>query len=76
MIYNHDEKTYSEIYMQEVFGKAGVERKFVIGLVLIKSPDEKFLDDEGRVIQTVWKMWNWETVSAAIQLLVMVIQLD
>ena len=62
MIDNDEEEIYSAMYMQEVFGKAGVESKLVIGLDLTKSSDGKFVDNEGRVIQTVWKMWNWETV--------------
>jgi glutathionylspermidine synthase len=62
MIDQDDEEIYNAMYIQQVFGKAGVESKLIIGLDVSRNSEGRFLDNEGREIKTVWKMWNWETV--------------
>lgn len=61
LIDNDEEEIYSAWYIQEVFQKAGVECKVLIGLDF-KHENGKFFDPDQQEIKTVWKMWNWETV--------------
>ena len=62
MVDNDDEEIYSALYLQEIFGGAGVESKIITGMNFTRKEGGGFLDADGVEIKTVWKMWNWETI--------------
>lgn len=62
LIDNDDEEVYNALYIKEVFEKAGVDCKVVIGVNFKKNDEGKYTDEDGVEMKTIWKMWNWETV--------------
>ncbi|MDF7666648.1 bifunctional glutathionylspermidine amidase/synthase [Orbaceae bacterium ESL0727] len=61
---DHDtEEDYHAQFMQRALSKAGFQSKILHGLERLKWDKQgQLIDDEGRIVNCVWKTWAWETV--------------
>ena len=64
MIDSDPEEITGSLYMQDIFKKAGLESKIIMGTKFSNDSSGKFFDEDGREIKRVWKTWNWETLIA------------
>lgn len=59
---NDVEEDYHAQFMQQALEKAGFESKIVRGLDELRwDKAGQLIDDDGRLVNCVWKTWAWET---------------
>lgn len=57
------EENYHAMFMQRALTQAGFESKILFGLDGLRwDAAGQLIDDEGRLVNCVWKTWAWETV--------------
>lgn len=62
MLDDDDEERYHALFMQKALHDAGFESKLVVGLKSLGwNSTGELIDDEGRLVNCVWKTWAWES---------------
>lgn len=62
MLDDDDEELYHALFMQKALHKAGFDTKLVIGLDSLGWNEiGQLIDNEGRLVNCVWKTWAWES---------------
>lgn len=57
-----EEESYHALFMQRALSQAGFASKIVKGLNALRWDNTgQLIDDEGRLVNCVWKTWAWET---------------
>ncbi len=56
------EEKYHALFMQEALNSAGIATRIIIGLEGLSWDEQgNIQDDQGNLVQWVWKTWSWET---------------
>ncbi|ELV7529108.1 bifunctional glutathionylspermidine amidase/synthase [Edwardsiella ictaluri] len=59
---NDIEESYHALFMQRALSQAGFDSKIVKGLASLRwDTTGQLIDEDGRLVNCVWKTWAWET---------------